>query len=176
MQIMGYMGDLVPGLVPDPHARIALMRKGGTVRASERAPPPPQPVRRRARSCETPPPSTRQRLTRGTIVSHTMQVRVSEYMPPGAVANKMVFGLAWDITGGKNVDLDASAIMLDAAGRPFDLVWFQNLASKDGAIRHGGDEREGDAAGDDEKIFLDLSKVDASVKVRPRGRRLEGLN
>ena len=40
-----------------------------------------------------------------------------------------------------------------------DLVLFQHLMSKDGAIRHCGDEREGDEEGDDEKINLDLGKI-----------------
>ena len=44
-----------------------------------------------------------------------------------------------------------------------DLVYFGKLASSDGAIRHGGDEREGDEKGDDEKIFLEMSRVHPSV-------------
>ena len=46
------------------------------------------------------------------------QVRIKDYF--GAVGSKpLVFGLAWDVTEGVNIDLDASAILLsgDAAGR-----------------------------------------------------------
>ena len=45
-------------------------------------------------------------------------MRIKDYF--GAVGSKpLVFGLAWDVTDGVNIDLDASAILLsgDAAGR-----------------------------------------------------------
>ena len=45
-------------------------------------------------------------------------MRIKDYF--GAVGSKpLVFGLAWDVTEGVNIDLDASAILLsgDAAGR-----------------------------------------------------------
>ena len=46
-------------------------------------------------------------------------MRIKDYF--GAVGSKpMVFGLAWDVTDGVNIDLDASAIMLanDQVRRP----------------------------------------------------------
>jgi tellurium resistance protein TerZ len=43
-------------------------------------------------------------------------------------------------------------------------VWFRQLTSRDGSIRHGGDEREGDIIGDDEKICFTLSHVPANVE------------
>ena len=45
-------------------------------------------------------------------------MRIKDYF--GAVGSKpLVFGLAWDVTDGVNIDLDASAILLsgDTAGR-----------------------------------------------------------
>lgn len=45
-----------------------------------------------------------------------------------------------------------------------DTIFFSKLVSNDGAIRHGGDEREGDEIGDDEKIFLDLERVNHEIK------------
>ena len=45
-----------------------------------------------------------------------------------------------------------------------DTVSFQKLTSDDGSIRHGGDEREGDAAGDDEKIYIALNRVSDSIE------------
>ena len=53
--------------------------------------------------------------------------------------------------------------MLDANLRQLDIVFYGKLASSDGAIRHGGDEREGDEKGDDEKIFLQLGAVHPAV-------------
>jgi tellurium resistance protein TerZ len=61
-------------------------------------------------------------------------------------------GLAWDVTNGVNIDLDASCVFLDKAFQVVDQVWFRQLRSKDGAMVHQGDEREGDEAGDDESI------------------------
>jgi hypothetical protein len=39
-------------------------------------------------------------------------------------------GLAWEITAGKKIDLDAGLIMLDARLQPLDLVYFKQLSSK----------------------------------------------
>ena len=77
--------------------------------------------------------------------------------------SSLVCGLYWDVTDGVNIDLDASAVMLDANLNVLDIVFFQKLASSDGAVRHGGDEREGDEKGDDEKIFFNLARVHSSV-------------
>jgi tellurium resistance protein TerZ len=52
---------------------------------------------------------------------------------------------------------------LDAQLNLVDTVWFRQLTSKDGSVKHSGDEREGDALGDDEKINFSLSKVPANV-------------
>lgn len=72
----------------------------------------------------------------------------------------LTFGLAWDVTNGVNIDLDASAVCLDKHLNLVDTVWFQQLRSKDGAILHHGDEREGDEIGDDEKMDLHLGRID----------------
>ena len=61
-------------------------------------------------------------------------------------------GLAWSVTGGQNIDLDASCAYLDQSMQLIDCVWFRQLRSNDGAMTHTGDEREGDSAGDDESI------------------------
>ena len=45
-----------------------------------------------------------------------------------------------------------------------DFIFYGNLESSDGAVRHTGDNRTGDGDGDDEVILLDLSKVPADVK------------
>jgi len=90
-------------------------------------------------------------------------IRVRDYTPDGSVPTQLVLGLSWDVTAGKNIDLDASAILLDVHLRQIDLVFFGKLGSTDGAIRHGGDEREGDEKGDDEKIYLQLGRVHPAV-------------
>lgn len=65
-------------------------------------------------------------------------------------------------SGGGSIDLDASVIVFDAAKTEIDTVYFgtRGLTSKDGAIRHGGDNLTGEGDGDDETIHVDLSRLD----------------
>ena len=88
---------------------------------------------------------------------------------------KVFMGLGWDpaqpekkkgflgglFGGGKveDIDLDASVIVFDAAKTPLDVVYFGQLASKDGSIRHGGDNLTGEGDGDDEVIHVDLGAL-----------------
>jgi tellurium resistance protein TerZ len=81
-------------------------------------------------------------------------------------------GLGWDavkkkgIFGGlksQSIDLDASALLFDTAGNLVDQVWFRQLKSKDGAVRHTGDNLTGDGEGDDESIRVDLPALPAAV-------------
>jgi tellurium resistance protein TerZ len=92
----------------------------------------------------------------------------------GGRLTKVRMGLGWDSAApvkrglfgrGKaaEVDLDASAIFFDAAGKVLDTVWFQQLSSKDGSTTHTGDNLTGAGDGDDETILVDLTKVSASV-------------
>ena len=81
-------------------------------------------------------------------------IRLSDFASGQKVPQRLCLGLFWDVTNGVNIDLDASAILLDKNLRQVDLVFFGKLRSSDGSIQHGGDEREGDEKGDDEKIFL----------------------
>ena len=54
------MTDIVPGLVPDPNAKVAVMRKGG-------------------------------------------HVKLNDYTNDQKVADRVTFGLAWDVTDGVNI-------------------------------------------------------------------------
>ncbi|MBD2186398.1 TerD family protein [Aerosakkonema funiforme] len=79
-------------------------------------------------------------------------------------------GLGWDINAtdtGSAFDLDASVFMLGANGKiPNDkyFVFYNNTESPDTSVKHLGDSRTGEGAGDDETIQIDLSKVDASIQ------------
>lgn len=79
-------------------------------------------------------------------------------------------GLGWDVNrydGSADFDLDASAFMLGADGRvrkDEDFIFYGNLKSSDGAVRHTGDNLTGEGDGDDEVIILDLTKVPADVQ------------
>lgn len=92
----------------------------------------------------------------------------------GGSLTKTKMGLGWDSAApvkkgffGKaksvEVDLDASAIFFDAAGKPLDQVWYNQLQSKDGSTRHTGDNLTGDGAGDDETILVNLELVSPAV-------------
>jgi tellurium resistance protein TerZ len=86
--------------------------------------------------------------------------------------SRVFMGLGWDavkkggffgglLGGGKqDIDLDASVIVFDANKSPIETVYFAQMTSRDGSIRHGGDNRTGDGDGDDEVIHVDLSRLD----------------
>ena len=71
--------------------------------------------------------------------------------------------------GGKkqaDIDCDASVYLLNANSKLANLknlVYFGNLTSPCGSIRHTGDNLTGDGDGDDEQIIVDLSRVPADV-------------
>ncbi len=82
---------------------------------------------------------------------------------------EILIGLGWDVKkgffggAGTPIDLDASAGLYDAAGKLVDTVWFRQLQSKCGSIKHSGDNRTGAGDGDDESIRIDLDRVPANI-------------
>ena len=91
-------------------------------------------------------------------------IHLREYCKGGVLPEVLTFGLAWDVTNGVNIDLDASIVCLDSDLSVVDTIWFRQLTSKDGSIKHHGDEREGDEEGDDEQIDIQLSMVRRNVE------------
>jgi tellurium resistance protein TerD len=94
-------------------------------------------------------------LTKGGNVSLSKQA-------PGLKA--VIVGLGWDprTTAGAEFDLDASALMLNAAGKIISdshFVFFNNLKSPDGSVEHTGDNLTGAGEGDDEQVKVDLASV-----------------
>ncbi|MBL4953838.1 TerD family protein [Neobacillus sp. OS1-32] len=99
---------------------------------------------------------------------------------------KILVGLGWDPVQNKsggggffgslfggggggqaNIDCDASVIMLganDKLGSNKDVIYFGNLRSNDGSVQHSGDNLTGDGDGDDEQIWVDLSRVPANIQ------------
>ena len=90
-------------------------------------------------------------------------IRLQDYTPNGAIPPAVTLGLSWDVTKNCSIDLDASAIILDERLQMLDLVFFKQLQSRDGTIIHSGDERSGDAVGDDERITVHMNRVHPSV-------------
>ena len=95
----------------------------------------------------------------------------------GKKLTKLMVGLGWDAAeaevGGflkklfsskTEIDCDA-AVFLCQGGKLVntkdDVVFFNNLTHKSGAVKHMGDNLTGDGEGDDEQIFVDLDKLPA---------------
>jgi stress response protein SCP2 len=96
-------------------------------------------------------------------------VRLSDYIKGGSLPSRMTFGLAWDVTDGVDIDLDASAVCFDSDLNVVDIICGKTgreaaLSSADGAVVHHGDEQEGDEIGDDEKIDISLNRVSPKIK------------
>lgn len=85
-----------------------------------------------------------------------------------ATLNQIKVGLSWDDVklNGQSPDCDASVFMLGENGKIPDessFVFYNNLVSGDGSVRHNGDNRTGAGDGDDESIDVTLSQVNHSV-------------
>ncbi|MCU0444067.1 MAG: TerD family protein [Microscillaceae bacterium] len=78
----------------------------------------------------------------------------------GIIEKKQFFGL---LKERESVDLDGSVTMFDRQGNMIDTVYYRKLQSDDLAIKHSGDDRIGDSAGDDdldnEVIEINLNLV-----------------
>jgi tellurium resistance protein TerZ len=104
-------------------------------------------------------------------VSLSKGQKVSSTKAGGGTLSRVRMGLGWDAMRKKglfgsraqSIDLDASALLFDAAGALVDQVWFQQLRSQDGSVQHTGDNRTGAGDGDDESIKVDLSRVPPTV-------------
>jgi tellurium resistance protein TerZ len=105
-------------------------------------------------------------------VSLTKGQQVSLRKSSGETLSLVRMGLGWraapkrGLFGSRTrqIDLDASALLY-AEHTPKDVVFFQQLVSKDGSIRHTGDNLIGGvgAGGDDESIVVDLSRIPAQI-------------
>lgn len=80
-----------------------------------------------------------------------------------------LIGLGWSVNqyaGNADFDLDASVFMLGKNGkvrRDEDFIFYGNLESEDGSVRHMGDNLVGGSGGDDEVILIDFTKVPDDV-------------
>ncbi|QHA02733.1 TerD family protein [Streptomyces broussonetiae] len=93
-------------------------------------------------------------LTKGGNVSLSKQA-------PGLTA--VTVGLGWQANTG--YEPDAAALLCDRSGQVLSdehFVFFNNLTSPDGSVRHGGGGAP--AGGDDQRIQVDLTRVPAQVE------------
>jgi len=93
--------------------------------------------------------------------------------------SRILVGLGWDpvqkssgLLGslmGKStpdIDCDASVLMLDESGKIRDknyLIYYGNLKSLCGSVKHTGDNLTGDGEGDDEQIIVELNKIPQNI-------------
>jgi tellurium resistance protein TerZ len=91
------------------------------------------------------------------------KVSLAKDLNGGSALTVIKMGLGWD-TGSETIDLDASCALYDAAKKELDSVWFRQLTSKCGAIKHSGDNLTGAGDGDDEVITVDLTKIKPEVQ------------
>ncbi|HEY3014653.1 MAG TPA: TerD family protein [Nocardioides sp.] len=99
----------------------------------------------------------------GVSLSKGGNVSLSKEAPGLTAVN---VGLGWDVNtfSGGEFDLDASAIVVNGAGKALSdghFVFFNNLRSADGSVEHTGDNLTGEGEGDDEVIKINLAGVPA---------------
>ena len=78
--------------------------------------------------------------------------------------NNIRVGLSWDEVqiNGQSPDCDVSVFLLGENGKiPSEeyFVFYNNLVSGDGSVRHNGDNRSGAGEGDDETIDITLNSI-----------------
>lgn len=102
----------------------------------------------------------------GINLSKGERINLSKEAPS---LKKVGVGLGWDTNNtdtGVDFDLDASVFMLGANGKiPSEkgFIFYNNLTSPDGAVKHTGDNLTGQGDGDDETILVELGKVDGAI-------------
>ena len=98
-------------------------------------------------------------------VSHGDTVELLELAPQ---LKKGTIGVGWDLIGFDEsaADLDVSLLLLDKNDQTRedeDFVFYGNLETLDGGIKHSGDSRSGAGSGDDEQIAIDFSVIPFDV-------------
>ncbi|OQS12345.1 stress protein, partial [Nocardia donostiensis] len=124
-------------------------------------PPPGHPV---------PPPPPQQQgevsLSKDRPIGLQKGQRVSLRKEGGVALTFVKMGLGWDpvqtrgMFGSRTVDIDLDAsVVMFADMNPADVAYYGQLTSKDGSVRHQGDNLTGEGAGDDEMILVDLTRI-----------------
>ena len=79
---------------------------------------------------------------------------------------KVILGAGWDVaTNGADFDLDIAAFLLDSNNKFNSLeniIFFNNKQGE--GIYLEGDNRTGAGEGDDERIFIDLEKINQNIQ------------
>ncbi|PXX59682.1 tellurium resistance protein TerZ [Nocardia tenerifensis] len=87
----------------------------------------------------------------------------------GAALEHLGMALGWDPVqprrfGGRTRDIDLNAAALLFAGTQIiDVVYHEQLSSRDGSVRHLGDSMTGEGKGDNEVVTVDLTRIPPQV-------------
>jgi stress response protein SCP2 len=82
---------------------------------------------------------------------------------PEVELKEIVMGLHWYPSSGAPADLDAFCILCDVHGRVLDVIHPGHPRTADGSVVHTGDSRDGASSWDDERIFVFLDALPATV-------------
>lgn len=117
----------------------------------------------------TPPPDEVS-LSKNRPVSLAKGQRVTLRKDGGVALTYIRMGLGWDpvkkggLFGGRTIEIDLDAwVAMFAEAHLVDVAYYGQLTSKDGSIRHQGDNLTGAGEGDDEVILVDLTRIPAHI-------------
>lgn len=102
--------------------------------------------------------------------SHMLKGEQVNLMEVDPGLHRISVGLGWDAPEqdhGFPVDLDASAFLLNREGRvrhDTDFIFYNNLESEAGSIRHLGDSVTGEGTGDNENIEINLDALPYDIE------------
>ncbi|WP_405162601.1 TerD family protein [Nocardia sp. NBC_01499] len=116
----------------------------------------------------TPKPSMRQQSHDANLLGVNQELALRK--PGGAELSHVKMALGWDPVrepgrfGLREVDIDLDASALVFSGSELmDAAFYGQLSSKDGSVRHQGDNLTGSGNGDNEMIDVDLTRMSAEV-------------
>ncbi|MGV9614599.1 TerD family protein [Nocardia xishanensis] len=133
-------------------------------------PPPGPATQQSAAPQQAAQPTGEVSLSKDRPVSLQKGQRVTLRKEGGQALTFVKMGLGWDPVQSRgmfgnrtvDIDLDASVIMF-ADANPADYAYYGQLSSKDGSVRHQGDNLTGEGEGDDEVILVDLTRIPAHI-------------
>lgn len=109
-------------------------------------------------------------------VNLTKGQKISLAKNDGSSLQHVFLACGWDIgakqggffnklfSSSEQIDLDASAILFDQNKNFVDAIYFGQLNSLDGSIKHSGDNLTGAGEGDDEIIYVNLDRIPSQIQ------------
>jgi len=157
------------GITNNVQPALSLGGLGGTPQPpiqEQQSPPYQPPMQQQSPPPYQAPPQQQRPASTGVSLQKGQKVSLTKM---NASLDNILVGLGWDINQTTSVphDLDVEVFMLNANDRIVGDDWFvfyNQLVSPDGSVRHSGDNKTGAGAGDDEVINIQLSRVNAQAQ------------